>query len=54
MSIGQRDLNYDTMEIIIISPDGGDFKLAMLKPNTTDYHKTDSIKAGGPAEDLRK
>ena len=42
------------MEIIIISPDEGDFKLAMLYPDTTDYFKTDKIKAGGPAEDLRK
>jgi hypothetical protein len=53
MSIGQKDIKLDTLEIIIVSPDEGKFKLAMLIPDTRDYHKTDEIVAGGSAEDLK-
>ena len=42
------------MEIIVISPDQGDFKLAMLYPDSTNYFKTHEIVAGGPAEHLRQ
>ena len=54
MSIGQKNFNFDTMEIIIVSPDEGKFKLAMLIPDTRDYHKTGEIVAGGPAEGLKE
>jgi hypothetical protein len=57
MSIGQTNIKYDTLEIHIISPDGGNFKLAMLYPEWTDpekkFHKTGEIRAGGSAGDLQ-
>jgi hypothetical protein len=53
VSIGQENIKFDTLEIIIVSPDEGNFKLAMLIPDTKEYYKTDEIVAGGPAEDLQ-
>ena len=42
------------MEIVVVSPDDGYFKMAMNKPtNTSDYYKTDNIKANAPASELR-
>lgn len=41
------------MEIKVINPDDGFFKMAMNKPtNKTEYYKTDNIKANTSAADL--
>ena len=50
MAIAQTNIQYDTMEVRIISPDQGLFILAMLKPGTSQWVKTGQITAGGDAD----
>lgn len=48
-------MRYDTLEIIVVNPDDGIFKMAMNKPtNTTAFHKTGAIKANGTPAALLK
>lgn len=49
MSLGQTNIDYDTMEVIVTGADLGVFKMMMLKPGTEDYYKSEDITAGGTA-----
>ncbi len=55
VSLGYENMRYDTLEIIVVNPDDGIFKMAMNKPtNTTAFHKTGNIKANGTPAELLK
>lgn len=49
-----KNQRYDTMEIMVVKPDDGEFKMAMLKPtNTSEFFKTENIKSNASADTLR-
>jgi hypothetical protein len=53
MSIAQTNIQYDTMKIMVTKPDQNIYKMAMLKPGTQDYVKTDNIISGCSPDDLK-
>ena len=53
ISIAQTNILYDTMEITVVKPDQLVYRLALLKPGTTDYHRTGDIVSGCSADDMK-
>ena len=52
MSVGQTNIQMDTLEINVLSLDQGTFKLAYLLPNSEDYWHSEEIIAGGDTDQL--
>ena len=53
VSVGQTNVQFDTMEINILNADYGKFKLRYRIPDTLDVQNSEDIIAGGDAEQFR-
>jgi hypothetical protein len=53
MSVGQTNIQMDSLEITVNSVDQEIFKLAYLKPGTEDYWQSGEITSGGSADQFK-
>jgi hypothetical protein len=53
MSVGQTNIQMDSLEITVNSVDQEIFKLAYLKPGTEDYWQSGDITSGGSADQFK-
>ena len=54
VSVMQTNLEWDTLEILVVGADQGEFVLAYQVPGTSDFWQSGTVVAGGDAEQMRR